>query len=141
MTLGDARIMTFTGEPADTAALSYDRVFVERGGVVYFGYQLRPGGTTYQIRLTNVATSALFTTLGISTPQGGLRACSPAMGQSWQAPAYGTASAGRERSTRTRSAWRLTPVFSSTRRNWVRTVESAVPVRWAICLELAPAAI
>ena len=64
-TLGDARVMTFTNLPVQAASLSYNRVFVERGGLVYFGYQSKPL-VTNSARLNTVATTALLTQLGVT---------------------------------------------------------------------------
>lgn len=62
--LGDARIMTFTNLPAATAALPLTRVFVERGGRIYYGYQLKLNPTS-SARLNLPATHALLTQLGL----------------------------------------------------------------------------
>jgi trimeric autotransporter adhesin len=63
-TLGDARIMTLTNPPAQAAASTFDRVFVERGGKVYFGGKdkLTVSSTA---RLNTVAAGALLTQLGL----------------------------------------------------------------------------
>jgi trimeric autotransporter adhesin len=63
-TLGDARVMTFTGLPVNAASLTYDRVFVERGGKVYFGYQNK-SGVFNSARLNLAGSNALLTQLGI----------------------------------------------------------------------------
>jgi hypothetical protein len=65
-TLGDARVLSLTNEPAQAASLGYSRIFVERGGNVYHGYKNKPitGGTA---RLNLVGTNALLTQLGIPT--------------------------------------------------------------------------
>lgn len=63
-TLGDARIMTFTNPPAARSSLTYDQVFVERGGKVYYGYQSKPQ-TTKGARLNGTAANALFSQLGL----------------------------------------------------------------------------
>lgn len=63
-TLGDARVMTFANLPIDTAPLNYTRVFVERGGFVYYGYQSKPAVTNV-VRLSSAAAGALLTQLGI----------------------------------------------------------------------------
>ena len=62
--LGDARVMRFTGLPEDAAALTYNRVFVERGGKVYFGYQSKPG-VVNSARLNLAGGNALLGLLGI----------------------------------------------------------------------------
>lgn len=65
-TLGDGRVMKFNNPPVETATLTYHRVFVERGGKVYWGYQDKP--STYQrARLNLTAGNALFTQIGIPT--------------------------------------------------------------------------
>lgn len=64
-TQGDAKTLSFTGLPAQTAALTYNRVFVERGGHVYFGYQNKPNASN-TARLNLTATNALFTKLAIA---------------------------------------------------------------------------
>ena len=63
-TLGDARILTMSTPPAQTGALTYNRVFVERGGKVYFGFQNKPL-ITNTARLNTAATAALFSQLGL----------------------------------------------------------------------------
>lgn len=65
-TLGDARILSLTNEPAQAASLGYNRIFVERGGKVYFGYKSKPL-TTSTARLNLVGANALFAQLGIPT--------------------------------------------------------------------------
>ena len=64
-TVGDARVMRFAGVPADAAALVYTRIFVERGGKVYFGYhdKLRVDNA---VRLNAQGMDALFAQLGLS---------------------------------------------------------------------------
>ena len=58
--------MKFNNPPVETATLTYHRVFVERGGKVYWGYQDKP--STYQrARLNLTAGNALFTQIGIPT--------------------------------------------------------------------------
>jgi hypothetical protein len=66
-TLGDARVMTLNNLPVQTAALNYNRVFVERGGFVYFGYQSKPA-VYNTARLNTIGANALLTQLGI-TPE------------------------------------------------------------------------
>lgn len=67
-TLGDARVMTFTHAPAQTADLGYERLFVERGGKIYFGWQNKLG-YGLSMRLNDVAGTALMTQLGMPTVQ------------------------------------------------------------------------
>lgn len=63
-TMGDARVLKLANVPSQAATLTYDRVFVERGGKVYWGYQDKLG--SYQrARLNLEATNALFEQIGI----------------------------------------------------------------------------
>lgn len=62
-TLGDARVMTFTGLPSQMQAAGYSRVFVERGGKVFYGYQLPAGVTNNLVRLNLEATNAVLAAL------------------------------------------------------------------------------
>lgn len=64
-TLGDARVMTLNNLPAQASALSYTRVFVERKGVIYQGYQNKPSASN-SVRLNTVAATALLTQLGLT---------------------------------------------------------------------------
>jgi hypothetical protein len=64
-TLGDGRKMTFSGYPTQFSALNWSRVFVERGGHVFYGYQDKPMVSTPQARLNLTGLSALFSTLGL----------------------------------------------------------------------------
>ena len=64
-TLGDGRALTLTNPPAQAAALTYNRVFVERGGFVYAGYQGKPI-VANTARLNLVGTTALFAQLGLT---------------------------------------------------------------------------
>lgn len=62
--LGDARVMRLASPAASTAPLTYDRIFVERAGQVWLGYQVRPA--LYQsVRLNLVAANALLQQLGL----------------------------------------------------------------------------
>jgi hypothetical protein len=64
-TLGDARVLILGTPPASAAALTSDRVLIERGGVVRFGYRPRP--TTFDsVRLNRAAADALFGRLGLA---------------------------------------------------------------------------
>ncbi|MBC7609143.1 MAG: hypothetical protein H7228_06125, partial [Polaromonas sp.] len=63
-TKGDARIMTLSNPPLQTTGLGYQRVFVERGGKIYYGYQNNLG-TFPSARLNLTATNALFAKLGL----------------------------------------------------------------------------
>ena len=62
-TLGDARIPTLTNPPPAAARLTYNRVFVERGGLVYFGYRVKPQVTS-KARPNTVAATTLLSQLG-----------------------------------------------------------------------------
>ncbi|SDO93883.1 hypothetical protein SAMN05216303_102740 [Rhodoferax sp. OV413] len=65
-TLGDARVMTFSALPAAFAALTYDRVFVERAGQVYWGYKDKL--SSYKVvRLNGTAGNAVLSQLGLPT--------------------------------------------------------------------------
>jgi hypothetical protein len=66
-TLGNGRVLTLSNPPTQTAPLNYNRVFVERGGLVYLGYQSKPI-VSNSARLNTVATTALLTQLGVPTP-------------------------------------------------------------------------
>ncbi len=61
---GDARILTLSSPPLLASGLNFQRVFVERGGKVYFGYQNKTR-TFNSARLNLTATNALFTQLGL----------------------------------------------------------------------------
>ncbi|TMH01067.1 MAG: hypothetical protein E6H79_15940 [Betaproteobacteria bacterium] len=63
-TLGDARVLTLANPPAQAAPLTYNRVFVERGGAVYFGYQSKLI-VSNSARLNTIAADALLGRLGI----------------------------------------------------------------------------
>ena len=63
--LGDGRALTFNNLPQQAGALNYNRVFVERGGLVYFGYQSKPVITS-KARLNTVASAALLGQLGLA---------------------------------------------------------------------------
>ena len=62
-TLGDARVMTLSGLPALMAQAGYSRVFVERGGKVYFGYQSPAGASQSLLRLNLEAANAVLAAL------------------------------------------------------------------------------
>jgi hypothetical protein len=64
-TLGDARAMSFRNVPTENAALTFDRVFVERGGAVYFGYRDKPTTFAPQIRLNLPAANAVLQQVGL----------------------------------------------------------------------------
>lgn len=62
---GDGRTITFSGLPALASSLTYTRVFVERGGRVYYGYLDIPVAGSPQARLNLTGLNALFSTLGL----------------------------------------------------------------------------
>ncbi len=62
--LGDARIMTLPGAPTQAGSLNYTRVFVERGGFIYYGYQSTPA-VSNSVRMNTVATNALLGQIGV----------------------------------------------------------------------------
>jgi hypothetical protein len=62
-TLGDARVMTFTGLPSQMQQAGYSRVFVERGGKVFYGYQLPAGNSANLVRLNLEAANAVLAAL------------------------------------------------------------------------------
>ena len=66
-TLGDARVLTLNNLPAQTDLLTYTQVFVERGGLVYSGFQNKPV-VSNSARLNTEAAKALLTQLGL-TPE------------------------------------------------------------------------
>ena len=84
-TLGDARVMSFTGLPVQAAALTFNRVFVERGGKVYFGYQNKPG-VVNTARLNLAGGNALLTQLQIGTvdPETSLALTKASYAGDWQ---------------------------------------------------------
>ncbi len=63
-TLGDARVLSFVGLPALTQKAGFERVFVERGGSLFWGYRNLPG-TRGALGLNLEAASALFRQLGL----------------------------------------------------------------------------
>ena len=64
-TLGDARVMTLNNPPKLVEALTYNQVYVERGGAVYYGYQSKLT-VSNRARLNLVATTALLKQLGLT---------------------------------------------------------------------------
>lgn len=62
--IGDARVLTFNNPPSEVVRLGYSRIFVERGGQVYYGYQVL-AGTKLSVRLNLPAANAMFAQLGI----------------------------------------------------------------------------
>lgn len=63
-TLGDARVLRLLNPPAQAASLDYERIFVERGAKVYFGYRSK-NGVSNSTRLNLLAANAMLTQLGI----------------------------------------------------------------------------
>ena len=65
-TLGDAsRIMKLNNLPSQATLLGYSRVFVERGGYIYYGHQVLPIASNLA-RLNTAGTTALLTQLGLT---------------------------------------------------------------------------
>jgi len=63
--LGDARVLTFNNAPTQASPLTFTRVFVERGGLVYAGYQNKPV-VSNSARLNATAATALLAQLGLT---------------------------------------------------------------------------
>ena len=63
-TLGDARVMSFSNLPTAAAPLSFNRVFVERGAKIYFGYQDKLASSS-TVQLNLAASNALLGQLGM----------------------------------------------------------------------------
>jgi hypothetical protein len=63
--LGSDRALFLNGLPAQAMRLTYSRVFVERNGQVFFGFQLPTGRPFATARLNLPAANALFTQLGL----------------------------------------------------------------------------
>ena len=63
-TLGDAKVLSFTGVPAQAAALTYARSFVERAGAVRYGFTPKLQQDS-EVRPNLIAMNALFNVLGI----------------------------------------------------------------------------
>ena len=64
-TLGDARVMSFANLPAEVLGLNSTRVFVERGGAVYFGFKNRVGAIFTSVRLNLPAANAMLAQLSL----------------------------------------------------------------------------
>jgi hypothetical protein len=58
-TVGDARVMSFTNQPALAGKLTYSCILVERGGKVYYGYVSKPVSSD-GVRLNLPAANALI---------------------------------------------------------------------------------
>lgn len=63
--LGDGRVMSFSVQPALAQKLGYARVFVERGGRVYYGYKNPAGSVGTDLRLNMTAANAVLQQLGL----------------------------------------------------------------------------
>ena len=63
---GDASVLTMSNPPASKAQLGLQRVFIERGGKVFFGLKTNLTVST-TARLNKTATDALFAKLGLPT--------------------------------------------------------------------------
>ncbi|MBC7954431.1 MAG: hypothetical protein H7Y33_00995 [Cytophagales bacterium] len=64
-TVGDARVMRFANVPGDARSLNFNRLFVERGGKVYYGFRTKLS-VDNTLRLNATATDALLGQLGLS---------------------------------------------------------------------------
>jgi trimeric autotransporter adhesin len=62
-TLGDARVLSFSTLPAIVQRTGFARVFVERGGAVYFGSKSPAGVVQPQVRMSLTAANALVDAL------------------------------------------------------------------------------
>jgi trimeric autotransporter adhesin len=63
--VGDARVMRFANLPASTNSLGYKRIFVERGGKLYFGFRDKLG-VDNNLRLNKEAMDALLAQLNLT---------------------------------------------------------------------------
>lgn len=63
--LGDGRVLSFSVQPALAQRLGYARVFVERGGRVYYGFKAPVGSVTTDVRLNLTAANAVLQQLGL----------------------------------------------------------------------------
>ena len=68
-TLGDARVMSFSVAPPLAQKLGYARVFVERGGKVYYGFKSPVNVLNPDIRLNLQAANAVLRQLGLPVIQ------------------------------------------------------------------------
>jgi hypothetical protein len=64
-TLGDARVLTFNNAPTQASPLTFAKVFVQRGGLVYAGYQNKPV-VSNSARLNAIGATALLVQLGLT---------------------------------------------------------------------------
>lgn len=67
--LGDGRVLTLLDVPGQAAVLSYERVFVERGGAVYYGFRSKTAALAYNPRLNATAGNALLAQWSIPAVQ------------------------------------------------------------------------
>ena len=67
-TLGDARVLRLSGQPAIAATLNFNRTFIQRGGAVWYGAKNKLQ-TTSQLRLNLPASQALFDAMGLPAPR------------------------------------------------------------------------
>ncbi len=113
-TLGDGRAMTLNNPPALALALTYNRVFVERAGKVWFGYQNRTALSS-RVRLNNTASNALLSQLGLPAVNPGepLALTAASYQGTWDltdpAGAAGNGTAVTLSATATSSAWHRAP--------------------------------
>jgi len=64
-TLGDGRVLSFSVQPALAQKLGFARVFIERGGRVYYGGRSPVGAVSTDIRLNMAAANAVLAQLGL----------------------------------------------------------------------------
>ncbi len=64
-TVADARVLRLTNAPAAAAPLAYNRIFVERGSKVYYGFRSKLT-VNHSVRPNAEATDALLSQLGLS---------------------------------------------------------------------------
>ena len=64
-TQGDARVMTFNNLPLEVNALDFQRVMVERGGRIYYGYKNKAGAFGSSARFNAAGTAAFLAQLGL----------------------------------------------------------------------------
>jgi trimeric autotransporter adhesin len=63
--LADGRILSFSTMPALAQRLGYARIFIQRGGRVYFGFRNPVGSAGIDVRLNLPAANAVFQQLGL----------------------------------------------------------------------------
>lgn len=64
---GQTPLLTFAGLPTQADGMTFVRVYVEAGGQIWFGYQIKPGATV-TTRLNDVAFAPIAAQLGITVP-------------------------------------------------------------------------